>query len=543
MDIAYWAVVVAGGVTLVIEAYRQFSTSVDVHSHDRYPILKDVDLDALCTSGELVRGFLTYVALYLGAYAVILGSTEVFQVVAATSDQVANGLSQPSQVVGARGTAEDIASVTEPVDAFGIGKPMFVSATIIAALSIGIFAPVEKILRSYAHWIAAIPRGVYRVISGLKRVDYEKLGRRTNAPLTEAYLAKIAEFPEDKIDHEIVNETTAALRAIDLIQPSVTGHYRDQVFTAFTPATLENLLIQQDAANTAFRQTIADLTDASEDLQSLQTLASTTCNNIQALFALLYIRNQKEVELTRAVKNPTMKIIEHIQKSSEPALNALSGAVFFMVIAVLFFYPATYLLTIEGAPFETVKVFIRNETIVAILQNLLIFSICASTALLSREASQEYGRWKDWSINRIPFLRLFQHSVFPGVAAVLICVAVKLVEYLLTVQTPGSFDDFVRNNWQFCLMNFFFGFSIAVAVFFVVDQHNNLPAHKTVMLALLSTLPYVFWAIFVQSLDSNPTTMPNLEWMTREVFLLSMPAISFVLAFAILCEWSEEKEV
>ena len=544
MDIAYWAVVVLGAVTLVIEAYRQFSVSVDIHPHDRYPILKDVDLDALCTTGELIRGFLMYVSLYIGAYATILTSAEVFAAVADTAGE--DAAAAASRIIGARDTSEDIKEIAEQATAFDLGKPIFVSATIIAALSIGIFAPVEKIMRSYAHWIAAIPRGVYRVISGLKRANFAQIGGGRLGPLAEMYRDGTDGIAEGAIDVEVLNDTIASLRAIDAIQPAVLGTMRDQIFTAYMHNTIDALLEKQEKEYTEFRDALKLIKDEPAKLEELQPRAAILRNNMEALFALLYIRNQKTVETSR-IKGTVARIIEHLQKDREPAFHAVSGAVFFVALSILIIYPATYLLFFPKGAFanaeffDTAKNFIRSETVVAIVLNLLIFSICSSIALLTREASREYGRWKDWSLNQVPYLRLFQHAIFPGIAAVIICAIAKLVEYLMAVQPEAhSFSVFVDTNWRFCAMNFVFGFAVALIVFFVVDQHDALRAPSTVMVALSACFPYVVWAIFVQSLDTNFTSLPNLQWMIREVFLLAFPAVVFALAFAILIELSEE---
>lgn len=567
MEIAYWAIVCAGAVSLMIEAYRQFSTSDDLHTHDRYPILKDVDLDAMCTSAELLRGFLMYASLYIGAYAVILGSAEVFAIVAGSSGEAGSDEAIRNLVVGARDLSQDAGAVIAPVDAFDLGKPIFVSAAIIAALSMGIFAPVERMVRSYAHWIAAIPRGVYRVISGLKRINYQLVGKKSRSPTLEKFEERISNFDKGVINDEMLENIQASLKAFDVIQPAVTGQLRDQIFTAIVPAELEALLERQDQENTAFDALLDALTEEPEKLQGLQLAAARMCNNMQALFALLYIRNQKSVDTT-LVKNPTIKVIEHIQQDREPSQNALSGGIFVMLVSVLILFPLTYWSSLYLLPesmmrsfadmgivpsggadpsskpirpsYTDVVGFIRNETIIAFLQNGLVFFLCSGAALLSREASKEYGRWKDWELNQVPFMRLFKHSVFPGVVAVIICVLIKLFEYFLTVEVSGSFDVFVRTNWQYCVMNFFFGFFISIAVYVVVDQHENLVARRTVKLSAGAMVPYVVWAFFVQTIDtSNPTYLPTYLWMLREVLLISMPALSFAVAFAILIEWSE----
>ena len=45
----------------------------------------------------------------------------------------------------------------------------------------------------------------------------------------------------------------------------------------------------------------------------------------------------------------------------------------------------------------------------------------------------------------------------------------------------------------------------------------------------------------VKQIQAPVHYLPTYLWMLREVFLLSIPAISFALAFAVLIEWSEDK--
>jgi hypothetical protein len=90
-------------------------------------------------------------------------------------------------------------------------------------------------------------------------------------------------------------------------------------------------------------------------------------------------------------------------------------------------------------------------------------------------------------------------------------------------------------------MNFFFGFTIAVGVFIVIDQHNNYDAAMTLVLALAAAIPYLFWAFYVQSLFPNSSaTLSDTTFLIRGVTLLSYPAILFTIAFAVILEWSEE---
>jgi hypothetical protein len=78
----YAGFVAAGAVTLVIEAYRNFNSTSARHPFDLHPILKEVEVRNLCTTGEIIVGFSFYAFLYLIAYAVLLTSAKVYGLLA-----------------------------------------------------------------------------------------------------------------------------------------------------------------------------------------------------------------------------------------------------------------------------------------------------------------------------------------------------------------------------------------------------------------------------------------------------------------------------
>src|SRR5690349_18211350 len=78
VDLVYVGFVIAGASTLVIEAYRNFNAASARHPFELHPILKDVEVKNLCTTGEIIVGFAFYAALYIIAYAVLLTSAEVY---------------------------------------------------------------------------------------------------------------------------------------------------------------------------------------------------------------------------------------------------------------------------------------------------------------------------------------------------------------------------------------------------------------------------------------------------------------------------------
>jgi len=181
-DFLYWLVVLAGAVTLLIEAFRNFNSQADESPFALHPILRDIEVKNLCTPGEAVAGFFFYAFFYLLIYGVILSSTEIYELI-----QRAN---LASSEIGATG------AVPLPLsDALGLssevyGKPIFISAFLISCLSIGAVKPIERTLRGIAHRFAGIPRGVYAVIEGLRSADYDAYAKGFPTPIRDAYIVK-----------------------------------------------------------------------------------------------------------------------------------------------------------------------------------------------------------------------------------------------------------------------------------------------------------------------------------------------------------------
>ncbi|WFU04249.1 hypothetical protein QA648_26015 (plasmid) [Rhizobium sp. CB3171] len=168
-DLIYAGAIAAGAVTLLIEAFRNFNSQTGDHPFSLHPILKEVEVRNLCTTGEIIAGFTFYAALYLIVYAVVLGSAEVYDLLLSAS--------KARSEIGATDNVLLPASDPSVLSATSYGKPIFVSALLISFLSIGAVKPIEATMRSLAHRMAGIPRGVYRVIESLRSVDYEEFLR------------------------------------------------------------------------------------------------------------------------------------------------------------------------------------------------------------------------------------------------------------------------------------------------------------------------------------------------------------------------------
>ncbi|WP_118134699.1 hypothetical protein [Oceanicella sp. SM1341] len=526
-DIAYMAVVGAGALTLIVEALRQFSVPVNVHPHERYPILQGVELDTLCTKAELIRGLMFYVLIYLLIYAALLGSAELYALVQAGEGRV-------------KGPTGDIPGGSDGLLGAGAyGKPFYVSAAIIAALSTGFFAPVERCIRSVAHRLADIPYGVYRVITRLHRVDYARIGTGYHLPLTEAY-ARIAPAAGDGSTRDaLLADTVAALKTIDLVGPAVVGEYRDQLFAQTPVAALDSLLERVRGDVDGVTAALGTLSDAPDALQSFQQSVLRTRNNLLAVFALLFIRNDRSVAGAGG-QNPTSEVIRAIESERDPALQSLAGAVMASGLLTVLSTWGIYSAWASGAHQAGWFAAVMREGLWLGFATVLSFAACAGLALMVRESREERNRWKPWRLSRMPFLRFLGASLLPALAAVAACVVAGALEDLVAAGTLTSAQlrDFLRDYGGFCALSFAFGIIIAFHVFLVVDLHERLPHLATLGIALVMAGIYALWALVVVA--STYGTAQGLSWQLREAALLGAPALIFFLAFAALMEWSED---
>lgn len=129
IDWIYVGAVIFGAISLLIEADRNYRTSLSNHPFPYHAILEKVELENLCTPREWLSGFLFYSLLYLLAYVLILSSTELFLLV--------RNANLAELQVGANN--EFVGPLSDPVSLADstYGKPIFVSAFLIAFLSVG----------------------------------------------------------------------------------------------------------------------------------------------------------------------------------------------------------------------------------------------------------------------------------------------------------------------------------------------------------------------------------------------------------------------
>ncbi len=187
----YAGVILFGAVTLVIEARRNYSVSAKHHPFAFYGILEHLEARHLCSPREWNFGFYVYSLLYLISYAILLTSTELIELIY-SSKAAAN-------LVGATGTA--LGPESDPFNLSGTdyGKPLFISAFIIAFYSVGATRNIELHIRTLAHRLAGVPRGVYQVLDRLQDPDFLSETTPPTGPLMASFRDKLKQLSDDDI--------------------------------------------------------------------------------------------------------------------------------------------------------------------------------------------------------------------------------------------------------------------------------------------------------------------------------------------------------
>lgn len=194
-NLFYAGVVAFGAFTLVIEARRNYNVSARHHPFDHYSILKSLQARNLCSPRDWEYGLYVYSLLYLITYAILLSSSELAELIYTSK--------AAEKLVGATGIG--LAPENDP---FGISgtdyaKPLFLSAAIITFYSMGATRNIELHIRTLAHRLAGVPRGVNQV---LQRLQMPEFLPRTQ-PQTGPLMAKFRHRLKDLLETDFASAT------------------------------------------------------------------------------------------------------------------------------------------------------------------------------------------------------------------------------------------------------------------------------------------------------------------------------------------------
>ena len=302
-NMIYVGFVLAGAFTLIIEAYRNFNSTSARHPFDLHPILKAIEVRHLCTNGELIFGFTCYVAFYIIAYFVILSSAELYGLLLKFQNA--------SIEIGASDTQIDIGGANLEDEFSFIGsdynKPLIVSALIITSLSIGAVKPIEHTMRSLAQRLSGVPRGVYRVISGLRGLKYDEIMQGQAKPLDSLYDQMTNDRQGSRTDPLVAkslkkiqdsSDIRSTLVTVDCLRRATNAvgynlYFPLQEFERMQPVSAQiesdyDSLLKKLSAPPSQEQ-------VQQYTQELQTQAALLKANLMAFFAVLFIRNNRTI--------------------------------------------------------------------------------------------------------------------------------------------------------------------------------------------------------------------------------------------------------
>jgi hypothetical protein len=333
-ELIYWGVVLAGAVTLLIEANRNFRESLADTPFEQHPILKGIAVEKLCTSGSRNLGFAFYALFYLALYILVLSSTEVFELLSKAT-QSSTQIGPTDGIDGAGGDPLGLVSA-------GYGRPIFVSAAIIALVSTSIVKPIENTIRSLSHRLAGIPRGVYAVMESLHAfpflsvVDDMNLTRLDSMFQVE-FLANRPQLGKAGHHTQQIRTLREALLTIDHLAPALTGKLREQYFPFQNLEALHKLSDTLEKQISELESLLrAPVGDAEDEFAKLFTFVMTTANDTIALFSVHFIRNNRAFK--SADSSPILeKVRKKIGLDYQVELNSFGMSILISSFAAILF--------------------------------------------------------------------------------------------------------------------------------------------------------------------------------------------------------------
>ncbi len=331
IDWIYVGAVIFGAISLLIEADRNYRTSLSNHPFPYHAILEKVELENLCTPREWLSGFLFYSLLYLLAYVLILSSTELFLLV--------RNANLAELQVGANN--EFVGPLSDPVSLADstYGKPIFVSAFLIAFLSVGAMRPIETYMRALAHRLAGVPRGVYKVLERLQTVNYLKLNRAFPSPLLNKFEKRLKTADMTDLSDQYIGDIRTQLSSIDCLSPSVTAGFSRLHFPMTHFDAFKEVPGQLSAEIDAIEEDIDKLEPTEANLKVLHEKAVMTANSAKAVFAVFYVRNNHAIKNTDP-NSPIARIEKLITRGYRIELNAFAMSIcisFILSLGVCFY--------------------------------------------------------------------------------------------------------------------------------------------------------------------------------------------------------------
>lgn len=297
--------VTLGAATLLIEANRSYNASLSSTQFSEHPILRDMKIADLCTRREKNSGFIFYSFLYLITYALILSSAEIYELVRRAE---ATGLE-----VGPIETLAGTASEADSLFGATYAKPIYVSASIIAIFSSGVLSPIENMMRSLAHRLSGVPRGVYEVIDQLHRHSFSVYRNENPSALLDMFEENAKPNFENSFEKGYIRELENLLSAIDQLSPTLTGKQRVRHFPLTQLDAMKSMSTALEVKIAKLRRMLSSKTDNNDDArQELYDYVKEVSNDSVALFAVHFIRNNRAIKNSK--ENKAISVVESVIK-------------------------------------------------------------------------------------------------------------------------------------------------------------------------------------------------------------------------------------
>lgn len=315
----YAGVVIAGAVTLIIDAYKNYEQSLNTIPFREYKILENVQVSKLCSRRERNIGFVFYSLLYLVTYAVVLSSAELYTLLQSVAQSNAQ-IGPPDELIGVENDPLNLIDTQ-------YGKPIFVSATIIALFSIGAFRPVENTMRSLAHRLAGVPRGVYAVIEDLQNERFEHYATSDATPLFDRFEKFVKDAYLASTDADQVRAMTRALRGIDYLAPTVMGQTRVHYFPMIQLASMHDLSQTLEHQIHDLRRALEKAPSDAEKRAALFARIQSDYHDTIAVLAVHFLRNnramkeQEKRSKARRLYKAFLKVINTRKKTPQPVAD------------------------------------------------------------------------------------------------------------------------------------------------------------------------------------------------------------------------------
>ncbi|MCT4333477.1 hypothetical protein MU516_11445 [Paracoccus sp. YLB-12] len=553
MNPAYLAACLAGAIVLTVESVQQFRKPGKSVAFDRFSILRGVEIGALCTLGERVRGAAFYVGIYLLIYAGLLGSEQLLQMFVALSGEHA----------GPTGSSF-LPDNSLTVNGLNFGKPFYIATLIMVAMVSGVLAPLERFIRSVAHRAANIPNGVFRIVEDLDRFEFpdyldSAAPARDRFRLLSGFDHRFPDgagwnTPSDRQD------LRGFLKQIDVLHAAVIGAGR---YRFFSTATTESLSDVHDLLVKSYEKLCEDLDGLKTDSPEAQTrfyqAAVDLCENMKAIFAVQFIRNGRSLTaLPAQPNNPRDRLYGrlngHLRSNEEANADALLGATLacamgsFLAASFIYWLFVRFVLGLGVFPPDVLKSIVTQSIGLAITGAALSF-FSGFFALLIRDIRREQGKWAAWNPRFPPVSRLVGTVVLPGVVGMAFVGLALLLQDLAFgyVATMDQMRDFLQDKWRYLLFFAPLGACVSLGVLIATDQHDNLIASRTILVTLAALVPAVVLALIcvliaVPNFTSAQEGWAWAIWYLREALFLLMPLAIFLISYAGLLEMSEKRK-